>query len=395
MSRRLLRSHHLTSQGLLLTLGLALGTALIGACGESDGGSPSGTPDASTQVDAGDDPDSGADAEPSDSGLPDADIPPDLPLELEFTTPPVDNLPDGARFARDVAYGAHSQQVMDVFLPASDAPTGALIYFHGGGFVNGSRVDAYSGSGNAVRRTLESGAAWIGVDYRLLSPAGVEDEGVIKSLRDCARALQFVRRHAEELNIDAPRVGVYGSSAGAGASLWLAYHPDMARPGGADRVGQESTRPIRAVALSTQATYDLMRWAPDIFQGSFPYVTNDLLLTQPALRRQIVQFYGLDGALIDDAAALKAKLESAEVTAYAAGLDMLDLMSSDDPATYVDNPASNAAPTEPGFDLLHHPQHARALHDAAGSSGADVQVHAPAIDLGTGRDPISFLLEAM
>ncbi len=160
-------------------------------------------------------------------------------------------------------------------------------------------------------------------------------------------------------------------------------------------MGQESTRPIRAVALSTQATYDLMRWAPDIFQDSFPYVTNDLLLTQAALRRQIVQFYGLEAALIDDSAALKAKLESEEVSVYASRLDMLDLMSSDDPPSYVNNPAENAAPTDPGFDLLHHPQHARALYDAAGSSGADVHVHAAAINLGTGRDPISFLLDGM
>jgi hypothetical protein len=47
-------------------------------------------------------------------------------------------------------------------------------------------------------------------------------------LPDAARVLQFVRSKAAEWNIDETRIGASGCSPGAGASLWLAFHPDFA-----------------------------------------------------------------------------------------------------------------------------------------------------------------------
>jgi hypothetical protein len=51
-----------------------------------------------------------------------------------------------------------------------------------------------------------------------------------------------------------------GGSAGAGTSLWLATHDDLADPAASDPVLRESTRLVCAVCNGTQATYDLTRW---------------------------------------------------------------------------------------------------------------------------------------
>ena len=82
----------------------------------------------------------------------------------------------------------------------------------------------------------------------------------IGSHRDCARAIQFLRYHAKKFNLDKTRIASMGGSAGAGTSLWLAFHDDLADPANPDPVLRESSRITAAAATGTQATYDLLRW---------------------------------------------------------------------------------------------------------------------------------------
>ncbi|MGC3998822.1 MAG: alpha/beta hydrolase [Anaeromyxobacter sp.] len=205
----------------------------------------------------------------------------DTPPEVTFTSSPVPNLPAGAKYAL-VSYGSDPSQVMDVFLPESTQPTAIIVFYHGGGFTGGSRTSGY---GNVVA-TLNAGVAWFGVDYRLLRTDGTEDEGVIKCLTDNRTALQFIRRWASLFNVDPSRVGVYGGSAGAGTSLWLAFHPDMANPDAGTLLERQSTRVQAVAANSTQATYDVVRWSADVYGGEYPQYTNDVLLSvqEPATR---------------------------------------------------------------------------------------------------------------
>ena len=95
----------------------------------------------------------------------------DEPLTPAFTDPPLTGLDPRVRFASSIHYGSDDQQVFDVLLPASDAPTAAVLYFHGGGFVVGSRTDVYAGSADDVRQLLDAGVAWIGATL-LLSSSG-------------------------------------------------------------------------------------------------------------------------------------------------------------------------------------------------------------------------------
>src|SRR6185369_4941233 len=107
-----------------------------------------------------------------------------------------------------------------------------------------------------IQQCLDAGVSFAAINYRYLAP-GTPLQDV---LRDCARAVQFIRSKSTEWHIDKTRVAAYGNSAGAGTSLWLAFHDDLAEPKNADPVLRESTRLVCAGAISPQASYNWARW---------------------------------------------------------------------------------------------------------------------------------------
>ncbi len=348
-----------------------------------DGEVPS---DAGPSLDAG----APADAGPGpDAGAPFAIVPPDE-LTIDPLDPPI-SVPAGVQFTT-LAYGPGPQQVFDAFIhPDAAEPTAAVIFIHGGGFVGGSRTDAYAG-GTAAGLTylLEQGVAYFSIDYSLLV-LGREEEGALKCLHDARRALQLIRYYAGPLHVAPDRVALVGSSAGAGTSLWLAFHDDMADPSG-DAVAQQSTRVRAAVVVATQATYELLRWPTDVFSPTYP-LTVDQLLADTANAAQVATFYGLPLALATDPAGLRAALEEPDVVAYRQELDMLAWMSADDAPFFARNQAADVAPGAPGFDLLHHPLHAAALEQRRAEVGLEGTVEAPALGIGGAESSAAFLLE--
>src|SRR5438067_10904654 len=148
----------------------------------------------------------------------------------------------------DVAYGPHERNVMDVWKAKSDRPTPLLVFIHGGGFRQGSKeaLQPY-----LLKGCLDNGISVVAINYRL-SP----EVKFPAHYMDCARALQFARSKAQEWNLDPKRVAASGGSAGAGTSLWLGFHDDMADPKNADPVLRESTRLSCMVVFGAQSTYD-------------------------------------------------------------------------------------------------------------------------------------------
>ncbi|MBW2225534.1 MAG: alpha/beta hydrolase fold domain-containing protein [Deltaproteobacteria bacterium] len=138
----------------------------------------------------------------SDSGT-SATAPPPEPLDLEATAAGFDLDSVGAEYFEAISYGPYDENLFDIYLPASDQPTPLLM----------SRDT--SGSEDFVMSYLSEGVAFASIDYRLLTSP--DPDGVIKSLTDSARCLQFIRYHAEQLNIDPSNIILMGGSAGAGA----------------------------------------------------------------------------------------------------------------------------------------------------------------------------------
>lgn len=380
------------------TSSLALSVVLlVVGCDDSD---PSGDDAGPAELDAGpgESMDSGAAMDAGDrdagtrpdAGAYDADVVPPGELVIMPMDPPL-TVDDSVVFTT-LAYGPGSRNVMDAFLlPEAAAPTPAVIFIHGGGFTGGSRTSAYSGGQAGVLQELvAAGIAYFTIDYSLLA-VGSETQGVIKCLRDARRALQFVRYYAEALGVDPDRVALSGSSAGAGTSLWIAFHDEMADPSSPDPIAQQSTR-VQAVAVNaTQATYELLRWPDDVFAPEYS-LTVEQLLSETSLAAQVATFYGLPLSLVPEPEMLEAAVMTPEYVAYRAEVDMLAWMSSDDPPFYARNNAPDVGPDASGFDLLHHPLHAATLADRAAEVDADATVEAPALGLGGDTSPADFLV---
>lgn len=149
---------------------------------------------------------------------------------------------------QNVSYGPHARNVLDLWQAESDEPTPLVIFIHGGGFRGGDK----RGTPPAlVRRCLELGISVASINYRLSDTATFP-----AFMLDGGRAVQFLRYKAQEWNLDPTKVACCGGSAGAGISLWLAFHDDLADPGNEDPVLRQSTRLTAAGSINGQCSYD-------------------------------------------------------------------------------------------------------------------------------------------
>lgn len=148
----------------------------------------------------------------------------------------------------DVAYGPDESNVLDFWQAPSGTPNPLLVMIHGGGFRQGSKSQM---SAALIRACHEAGISVASIEYRFTQKAPYPAQ-----MMDCARALQFIRAKAGEWGIDPKRVAATGGSAGAGISLWLGFHKDLADPNSSDPVARESTRLTCILPTQMQCTYD-------------------------------------------------------------------------------------------------------------------------------------------
>jgi len=342
---------------------------LVAACSDSGGAAGSGgTGGAGGQAGAG-----GGGGQPSELPVPSE------PLALLESSAPFELGSVEAKYYEGISYGPHQENLFDIYIPTANEPTPLLLYIHGGGFTGGSRDTA--SHEERVLAYLTEGVAYASIDYRLLQSP--DPDGVIKPLSDSTRALQFIRYHANQLNIDRDRIILMGGSAGAGTSLFIAFHDEMADPDSEDPVEHHSTRISAAIAIATQATYDLGKWKTVVFEEW------DVDLIELAailgLEQNLLDFYGITEV---------EAFESPDILDYRARVDMLDMMDADDPPFYVDNPKEPA--TFPiTVDLaFHHAYHALVLAEQADEVGLDhvAYMQALGIEDPSGEDDIDFAL---
>jgi len=148
----------------------------------------------------------------------------------------------------NVSYGPDESNVLDFWQAPAGAPNPLLVMIHGGGFRAGSKAQVSAGF---LRACFQAGISVASIEYRFTQKAPYPAQ-----MLDCARALQFIRSKAGEWNIDPKRVAATGGSAGAGISLWLGFHKDLADPNNSDPVARESTRLTCIIPTSMQCTYD-------------------------------------------------------------------------------------------------------------------------------------------
>jgi acetyl esterase/lipase len=199
---------------------------------------------------------------------------------------------------------------------------------------------------------LNAGVSCASIHYRWKLDVPVPD-----ILRDCARAVQWLRAHAAENNLDPKRVAAWGGSAGACAALWLGTREDLASPNERDAVLRQSSRLSAVVLTATQATLDPTRWQSFVEKPRPEWV--------PEIEKSALALFHL-GQM--------SELESPRIKAILAEYDMLQLISRDDAPIF----CINASPDGPSRDLghwFHHPRHAAEIQKSAQAAGLECAVH--------------------
>ncbi|MEZ5244492.1 MAG: alpha/beta hydrolase [Acidimicrobiales bacterium] len=124
----------------------------------------------------------------------------------------------GASVQRDIAYGPHERNRLDVYTPDLPGPFPTIIWLHPGGWTSGDKARSMP-----VWDWTERGYAVVAVDYRY----AIAPDTVADSVDDALAAVGFVIDHHADWNLDSDRIGVYGFSAG-GHLAAMVGHADLA-----------------------------------------------------------------------------------------------------------------------------------------------------------------------
>ncbi len=125
---------------------------------------------------------------------------------------------DGLAVTRDIAYGPHARQVLDVHVRDGAAAAPVLVFAHGGAFVEGNKERTPEVYANALRCFARHGVVGINMEYRLAPefkyPAASED---------VAAALEWTLANVARFGGDPARIYLMGHSAGAAHTASYAY----------------------------------------------------------------------------------------------------------------------------------------------------------------------------
>ncbi len=121
--------------------------------------------------------------------------------------------PGVGRAIRNVAYGEDSKNRLDILVPRGASSAPVVIYFHGGGWISGTKIDRR----RICREIAHNGYLVFNVDYRLAPRYQYPVQMV-----DVAQAVRWVSGNASRYGGDASRIFLMGESAGAYLACWYA-----------------------------------------------------------------------------------------------------------------------------------------------------------------------------
>jgi acetyl esterase/lipase len=192
----------------------------------------------------------------------------------------------------DAATGVVVRVLSPAGATASTRP--AVFWIHGGGYVIGNRFMDDSRSATWVR---ELDCVVTSVEYRL-----APEHPFPAPLEDCYRGLCWVHDHAEELGIDAGRLGIGGLSAGGGLAAALAILArDRGGPSAAFQLLDSPMLDDRQVTPSSRADW-LVVWSYDSNSFGWRSYLGDLYgrddISEPAVPARVGDLTGLPPALV-------------------------------------------------------------------------------------------------
>jgi acetyl esterase len=240
----------------------------------------------------------------------------------------------------DARYGPAARNVLDLWKAPSAKPTPVIVYFHGGGFIAGGK-EAARGN-DLLKWSLQAGVSFVSVSYQYTK------DGVYlpAPMLDGARAIQFLRARAAEWNLDPRRIAAYGVSAGAGISLWIGFHDDLADPKSADPVARQSSRLIAVGQINGQTSYD-------------PHFVRALLGPSPDTIKMLADIHGVTDI---DAPAAHAVFNLSSPLTY---------LTRDDPPVFSYYRYALGPVPPGGAGYIHHPKFGVALKESLDGLGIE------------------------
>lgn len=134
----------------------------------------------------------------------------------------------GVDVKRDVAYGQHPRQQFDVFRPErAGQGRPAVLFVHGGAFVDGHRNRTDEIYANVSWYFARHGIVGINIGYRLAN-----DTQYPEASRDIGAVVKWTHEHASELGVDRSRIFLMGHSAGGAHVGSYAYDRRLQPPEG-------------------------------------------------------------------------------------------------------------------------------------------------------------------
>lgn len=129
---------------------------------------------------------------------------------------------------KNVAYGSHPQQVMDVYFPAKvltdQTPAPLMMMVHGGAWKMGDKNHAAVVK-NKLSYWTKQNWIFVSINYRL-----VPDVTVQQQTQDIAQALIYIQNQAPHWHADSKRLVLMGHSAGAHLVSLLTVRPHWLAP---------------------------------------------------------------------------------------------------------------------------------------------------------------------
>jgi len=268
---------------------------------------------------------------------------------------------------RDLSYGPYESCKLDIWLAKNDKPTPVVVFFHGGGFRAGDKSQIHPAMLNEL---LKAGISVAAANYRLTGVAPFPAQ-----MHDAARAIQFLKSRANEWNLDKKRFAAFGGSAGAGISMWLAFHDDLAEPDSNDPIARESTRLACAGSMGGQCTYD-----PRVMKQMF----GPMAMHHPAL----FPFYGVKS--IED-------FNRPEIRKLMAEASPITHLTKDDPPVFCEYYQSNIKvdANTPQNVWVHHPRFGIMLEKRMKTLGVECALQYPGYKNHNYKNMLDFFIKKL
>lgn len=148
-------------------------------------------------------------------------------------------LPEGTAVEKNVAYGKHERNKIDIAVPKGDGPFPLLVWIHGGGWEGGDKSGYGAFAGQVAR-----GYVVASINYRYSKQAIFPAQ-----IHDAKAAVRYLRANAKKYNVDPEKIGVGGGSAGGHLSALLGTSGGVKELEGDDNAKPDDSR--------VQAVFDL------------------------------------------------------------------------------------------------------------------------------------------